>query len=183
MKTKQNTWVLSLILILSIVTTRVIAQEIYWYNFVPLVAFSLFSGALPSLRPWGYLLPLAGLLASDLYFHFFTNFTGFYGPEQGLVYLGFALVALLGSRMSSLRMAPALGFTLTGSLIFFLVSNFGTFLTGQWGSGWAGLTKTYWMAIPFFRNSLMADLLGSFAVFGLYSLSLKWRRRTLVTKS
>lgn len=182
MKTKTNAWALALILILAILATRVVAQEVHGYNFVPLVAFSLFSGAALKGRFLGYILPLAGLLLSDLYFHFFTSYPGFYGPEQGLVYLGFALVALLGSGMRSLRVAPALGYTLVGALIFFVVSNFGAFLAGQWGTGWAGLTKTYWMAIPFFRNSLLADMLGTVLIFGLYSLSLSRVRQTLSSR-
>lgn len=174
MKSTQKNGALALILILLIVLLRVIAQEIYWFNFVPLVAISLFSGARLGRQPLAYLLPLVGLLASDFYFHFFTQYPGFYGPEQGLVYLGFALVAILGSGIRVLKPAPILGFTLLGSLLFFLVSNLGIYFTGYWGSGWDGLTRTYYMALPFFRNSLIADLTGSALLFSIYALSLRF---------
>jgi hypothetical protein len=75
------------------------------------------------------------------------------------------------------------GGTLAGSILFFIVTNFGVYLQGWYGYGFSGLTQTYIMAIPFFRNSLAGDMFYSAALFGLYEVVAYLRNRYFLTKT
>lgn len=50
---------------------------------------------------------------------------------------------------------------LLGSCIFFLVTNFGVWLSGMYGFTLNGLLNCFWMAIPFFSYNLISTLIFS----------------------
>jgi hypothetical protein len=54
--------------------------------------------------------------------------------------------------------------SLLGACIFFLITNFGVWLSGMYGISISGLYKTYFMAIPFFTYSLISTLIFSFLI-------------------
>jgi hypothetical protein len=62
------------------------------------------------------------------------------------------------------------GLSVVGSTIFFLASNFAVWAGGE-GYGhpltWPGLIATYVDGLPFYRNSLVADLFGTAVLFSL----------------
>lgn len=136
-------------------------------NLAPIGAIALFAGAvLPRKLAWW--LPLAALFVSDL-------FLGFY---DGILftYIGFLLVSLFGMalRGQSNWLRVPLG-TLGSAVIFFIVSNFGTWLQGNmYQHTWAGLALCYEMALPFFRNTFAGDLIYSSLLFGIYALALRF---------
>lgn len=146
-------------------------------NFAPIAALGLFSGAcLHSRRFW--LVPVLALLLSD-------GLIGFYHPVTMLsVYCGFILCALLGQTMLAHRrsLSALAGTTLAGSLIFFLLSNLGDWLSGvNYPLTWAGLRDCYLMAVPFFRNTVAGDLFYVAVLFGSYETAgrLTWKRHAL----
>ena len=53
---------------------------------------------------------------------------------------------------------------LLGACIFFLITNFGVWLSGMYGISISGLYKTYFMAIPVFTYSLISTLIFSFLI-------------------
>jgi hypothetical protein len=178
MKNNTNSiaFVCSLIFITAIF--RVINAEAHLYNLVPVAAIGLFSGSILQNRKWAYLIPLVAMFLSDLGLELFTKTPGFYGISQFINYGALALVTLLGTQLVNRKPLQIAGFTLTGSLIFFLLSNFGTFLQGYYGFSFSGLITCYTMAIPFYKyemattffvNSFMGDLLFSTIAFGLLS--------------
>jgi hypothetical protein len=61
--------------------------------------------------------------------------------------------------------APIAATTLAGSVLFFLVSNFGDWYVFYPHSA-AGLADCYRKAIPFFRHTLTGDAIGSALLFG-----------------
>ncbi len=150
---------------------RIVNSEMHLYNLAPVAALGLFSGAVIKDKRFAYILPLLAMLVADLYFQLFTNINGFYGMEQVLVYGGMALVTLLGTTMKNTSAPRVLGYSVAGSLAFFIVSNFGAYVTGMWGYDFNGLIKTYVVAIPFFKNTLLSDLVGNAMLFGLYALA------------
>lgn len=166
------------LLILVAAASRIVNAELHLWNFAPVAALGLFGGATLRDKRWAYLLPLLAQFASDLYFQLFTSTPGFYDVSQFFVYGGMALVTALGTRMGDPKPVKVAGFALAGSLLFFLVSNFGTFLSGLWGHGFPALVKTYVMAIPFYQATLVGDLLFSALFFGVYALL--QRRATLI---
>ena len=156
-------------LILMAAAARIVNADMQLYNLAPVAALGLFAGAVVRNRPAAFLLPLLGQFAADLYFQFFTNTPGFYA-DQWFTYGGLIGATALGMLMRRPRALNVLGFTLGASTIFFLVSNFGVWLQGWYGTGFDALVVTYAKAIPFYRNTLLGDLAGSGLLFGLYAL-------------
>ena len=154
-------------------TARIVNHEMHLYNFAPVAAIGLFGGAVLKNRKLAFMMPLLALFIGDLYIELFTTNPlqrGFYGVEQIFVYGGMFLVTLLGLQMKNIKAAKILGFSLSGSVIFFVLSNFGSFMSGMYGYSFEGLTTTYIMAIPFFKNTLLGDLVGNSLLFGSYFL-------------
>lgn len=134
-------------------------------NLAPVGAIALFGGAvLP--RKLGWWLPLAIMIVSDIFF---------LGLYQGVAFtwLGFLCVALFGMSLRGQSNWLRIPFGALGAaVIFFVVSNFGVWLQGQmYALSWAGLVQCYEMALPFFRNTLVGDLLYSTLLFGVFALA------------
>ena len=171
MKRNQSNILLAAGLILMAALLRIINQEMHWYNLAPIAAVGLFAGAIIKEKRFAYILPLLSMFIADLYFQLFTSVNGFYGMEQLFVYGGMAVVTYLGTIMGKVNLPKVVGYSLVGSLAFFVLSNFGSFLSGMWGLNGAGFVKTYVMAIPFFKNTVISDLVGNGVLFGLYFLA------------
>lgn len=145
-------------------------------NFAPVAAIGLFAGAMLDRRA-AWAVPLVALLASDLVI-------GFYHPVGMLWnYLAFASCLLLGSGLLARgrRTTPRLvGATLGSAVTFFALSNFGMWASGYYPRTWAGLVECYTAALPFFRNTLVSDIVYVAALFGGHALISRWvtRQRT-----
>jgi hypothetical protein len=159
---------------------RVINADLNLYNMVPIAALGLFSGSVLQNKRMAYLIPLLAMLLSDIGLALFTQTQGFYGYSQLINYAALALVTLIGTFMVKRNVLTIAGYTISGTMIFFLLSNFGTFLSGYYGYTTAGLIECYIMAIPFYKselattfflNSLLGDLAFSFLAFGILYLS------------
>ncbi len=133
-------------------------------NFTPVGALALFSGAYLGRSALAFVAPLAALVISDLVL-------GFY-PEVVFVYVAVAATVLIGwalaRRRSVLRVAGA---TIAGSVLFFLLTNFGVWLVmDYYTKDLAGLAACYAAAIPFFQNTLAGDLFYAGLLFGGFAL-------------
>lgn len=157
-------------LILLAAVTRVIGAETHLYNFAPVAALGLFSGAVVKDKRYAFLFALLGQLLADTYFQLFTSVQGFYGISQLFTYAALVGATVLGTQMSNIKAGRVLGFTLGASVLFFIVSNFGVWASGYYGFSFSGLTACYAAAIPFFKNTLLGDLTGSTVLFGAYFL-------------
>ena len=62
------------------------------------------------------------------------------------------------------------GGVLLSALIFYLVSNFGVWITGGHGENLNNLTQTYALALPFFGYSLISTFFFSFVIEIAYKL-------------
>jgi hypothetical protein len=129
-------------------------------NVTPVTAMALFAGAHLVDRRLAYGLPLLALLLSDLVL-------GLH-PQMVVVYACFALVTWLGSRLPARRGAGTLAAaSLTGSTLFFLITNLAVWaFDALYPLTLDGLLACYAAAIPFFRNSLLGDLLYTGLLFG-----------------
>ncbi len=132
------------------------------WNVTPVMAIALFGGAtLP--KGWSLWLPLAIVGVSDalIGWHATVPFT------WGAVLLISLLGWWLRPRPSAGRVLAG---TLAGSVLFFLVSNFGVWLVGGlYPRTAAGFWSCYVAALPFFRSSVVGDLVCSAALFGGYA--------------
>lgn len=121
-------------------------------NFTPVLAAALFCGGL--LPPGRALLvPLGAMFASDLILGLHTGMAS--------VYLAVALCALLGRLLPPQQgLNPALGGALAASVLFFTVTNFAVWLSGDlYPPTVAGLLACYVAALPFFHHTLLSTLL------------------------
>ena len=129
-------------------------------NFTPIGAIALFAGAHFASKRAAFVVPLVALLFSDL-------ITGLHVLIP-FVYGCFALNVLLGfwirRQKSTFRTLSAI---LIGAMIFFVVTNFGSWLAfDTFAKTPAGLLACYASAIPFLINSLLGDLFYSAVLFG-----------------
>lgn len=120
-------------------------------NFAPMGALALSAGMTGDKRKiW---LPLAAVLFTDVVLGFYPGFVW--------VYLSYALIFLAGylSRLAS-AVSKSIGLPLVGAFTFYLVSNFGVWASGSmYPLTPGGLAQCYAAAVPFFRNTVLSDLL------------------------
>lgn len=187
MKPTQKNLILAALLILIAAGMRVVNAETHFYHLAPVAAIALFSGSVVNRKGIAILLPLLATLLADIYFQFFTEISGFYGLSQVLIYGSLALIVLMGSKMKKRTPLRIAGFTVAGSIVFFLLSNFGVWLDQllvapglrMYSMSLSGLGQCYLMALPFytpmgttmFVNSFAGDLLFSGILFGTYALA------------
>lgn len=134
-------------------------------NVTPITAIAVFGGAYFRPRLWAFALPLSAMILSDL-------FLGIH-RLMPVVYAAFMINVGLGFWASTRRSFLSLtGAALTGSVIFFLLTNFGVWwLTPLYPKTWPGLSMCFTAAVPFFRNSLLGDLGYTWAMLGFFSLA------------
>lgn len=134
-------------------------------NFIPIDAMALFSGAYLGRRGIAFLAPLGALLLSDA-------ILGFYAGMQ-FQYLSVALIVLLSwLTLSRVTVLPVGAAAIASSVLFFIVSNFGTWLvSGMYSHDVGGLAACYAAAIPFFQNTLAGDLFYATLLFGGFALA------------
>lgn len=131
-------------------------------NFVPLAAIALFSGAYLN-RKYAVIVPLVLYVVSDLILglHNVVFFT----------WGSIILISFLGTALRDKKTFPnILGFTLISSVLFFIITNFGVWVMGWYPRTLSGLVQCYVMAIPFFRASLLSNLVYAGVLFGVYEL-------------
>jgi hypothetical protein len=173
MKNNKLNIIFAVGLVLIAATARIVNAKLNIPNVVPIAAIGLFSGAIiKDKRSLAFLIPLLGQFLGDVYFQFFTNIPGFYNlPSQLFNYGALIAATALGVTMKQPKSLGTLGYVLGASGIFFIVSNFGYFVSGWNGYSFSGLIKTYTDAIPFFKYSLMGDIAGGVLLFGGYILA------------
>ena len=140
-------------------------------NFSPFGALSLYAGArLP--RRWAWAVPLVAMALSDTILEFGTGRSTF-TPVRGTIYATYAATALLGSWALRWRTSPWTlpAWSLGASTLFFLATNLAVWATGgMFPLTVEGLAACYVSALPFFGNTVVADLAGTAILFGLGAL-------------
>jgi hypothetical protein len=135
------------------------------WNFTPLGAMALFSGAVIKNRRLAFVVPLLALFLGDI-------FIGFH-KLMPIVYASFLLSVAIGfwlrDRRSAGRITAA---TLLGAIQFFLVTNFAVWAFGlTYPRTSAGLLACYVAGIPFFWNTLAGDAVYAVLFFGTFALA------------
>ncbi len=136
------------------------------WNFTPVMAALLYFGARGSRRHlW---LPLALLIASDLILDKYVYAYPF-SWDLFLTWGWYAAILFLGTALrKNAKPLTIAGAALTGSVSFFLISNFGVWAaTNMYAKTVSGLMTCYAAGLPFFRRTLEGDLLYTAAMFGL----------------
>lgn len=137
-------------------------------NFTPIAAIALFGGTYFSDKRMALVLPLVAMILSDL-------FLGLHGVMT-FVYLSFALTVYMGFNLrGKISFLPILGGAIGSSILFFVLTNFGVWITGSWyPKSIEGLIMCYTAAIPFFHNTLAGTLVYCTVLFGGFELLQRW---------
>ena len=159
-------------LIFAAVLTRLIPHP---PNFSPIEAVALFGGAYFAKRSWALIVPLVAMFASDLLLGLLNGgiyWSYFASAGYLLVYACIALSTVLGFGLrGKVSAGRVLGYGLAGSLLFFLVTNFGTWLgSSMYPQNGAGLFAAYVAGIPFFQWTVASTLFYSALLFGGFEL-------------
>jgi hypothetical protein len=154
--------VLTFVIILIAAALRIAPHP---WNFTPIGAMALFSGALVRNRSLAFFFPLLALFVGDI-------FIGFH-KLMPVVYASFLLSVLIGrwlqNRRTPARIALA---TLLGAIQFFLVTNFAVWqFLGSYSHTPSGLLSCYVAGIPFFWNTLAGDAVYAVLFFGGFALA------------
>ncbi len=129
-------------------------------NFTNLIALSFYIPALLGLKYLPALLISFAITDLVIGYHTGTHWT------WGSV-LVIGLISQYFYKNINLRLAGAL----SGSVIFFIITNFGVWTSGMYGLSFEGLTITYIMAIPFFYNTLLSTAIYSALIEFLYKFT------------
>ncbi len=131
-------------------------------NFVPIIAIALFSGAYLN-KKHSLWVPITLYVVSEfiLGLHDIFLFTS----------LSVLAISILGRILRKRRgMAVNLVYSLFSAVLFFVVTNFGVWLVGWYPPTLEGLIQCYVNGIPFFRASIVSNLVYMFILTSVFNL-------------
>ena len=171
-KQSTNSVLIAILLILAAAISRVV---MYPHNFSPMIGMAVFGGAILKDKRLAFALPIFSMFLSDLMFEIFHIAPGFWGWGQLAGYCIFALITVIAFSLKRINVYTVAGYSILSSAIFFLLSNASFFvfdnpLYHTYAQNWNGFYNCYVQALPFFRTSLIADLVYCGILFGVYQL-------------
>ena len=169
-----NTRFITLVLIiLAAATMRLIPHP---PNVTPIAAMALFGGAYFASRKAGLLVMLMAMVLSDLVLGLFVYKYGLFHGAMPFVYFSFIVTAgfglLIRNRLSPFSIGTA---ALSASLLFFVATNFGTWLMGSlYPMTLDGLIASYIAAIPFYGYTFAGDAFYTLLFFCGFALAQRY---------
>lgn len=153
---------LNVLIVISLITLGALLRVLpHPANFAPVAAIAIFGGAMLP-RRYGILAPLAAMVVSDMVIGFHNLIPVTWGS-----YILIALVS--GIWLKKRTLTRGITLALSASIFFYTVTNFAVWATtGMYAHTVSGLSSCYIMALPFFRNTLLSDMLFTASLFGLY---------------
>ncbi|HUC94919.1 MAG TPA: DUF6580 family putative transport protein [Candidatus Saccharimonadales bacterium] len=141
-------------------------------NFAPITAMAIFGGVYLN-KKRALTLPIAAMILSDLVIGF-DNL-----PMRLSVYGSFLLAVFMGFWIKNHKDSKHIIFaSLLSSILFFVITNFSVWVFGtMYAKSVSGLAECYYLAIPFFRNTLLGDLMYTTVFFGSYELLVSFIRK------
>lgn len=136
-------------------------------NFTPIAALALFSAVYLD-KKQAFLIPVVALLLSDYIIGFYSGMIWVYGS--------FAAIALIGLWLKNHQgLLQTIGATLAGSVLFFIITNFGVWISWtMYPPTLVGLIQCYTAAIPFFRNAVLGDMVYVGVLFGMFEFAKRY---------
>jgi len=152
------------------------------HNFSPIAAVALCGAAyLP--KRLAVVLPLVALFVSDAVLNLVHYHLPLLTFEMAPRYEALAMISLIGLALRGhARLWPLLGASLVGSLIFFVLTNTGSWIAApQYAKTFAGWAQALTTGIPgfpptwwFYRQTLAGDLFFT----GIFVLVMAWSRKS-----
>ena len=151
--------ILPLSLILILVLARLIPHP---PNFTPIVSVAILSGYFFKNVWMSIFTLLTSMLLADIFIGFYNNMM--------FVYLSLILISLVFYKYGKkINLKNLFIYGFIGSLLFFIISNFGVWLLGDlYEKNFQGLVSCYILAIPFFTNTFFSTLIFLYPSIFLY---------------
>ena len=160
---KKEIFPISLILILAL--ARLIPHP---PNFTPIIAVAIMSGYFFRNIYLSFTVLLVSMLLADLFIGFYGNMLFVYSSLFLIVYIFFKISEKINFKNLFI-------YSFFGSLIFFIISNFGVWALGSPGvydiayeKNLSGLVQCYILAIPFFGNTFLSTLIFAYPAIFIY---------------
>jgi hypothetical protein len=167
------------VLILMILAASLARLMPHPFNFTPIGAMFLFSAAFFERRFLGLIVPFLSLFLTDLLVNNVFNSAFYHGQfvwftlAAWTIYAGFAAYFLIGSIAFRKNISPktVVLSALFSSIIFFFLTNFGSFLSDpMYPKTASGLLTCLTAGLPFYQNTILGDLCFAGVLFGSYVL-------------
>jgi hypothetical protein len=154
MNLKKEIFPISLILILAF--ARLIPHP---PNFTPIIAVAIMSSCFFRNMYLSFTVIIVSMLLADVFIGFYNNIF--------FVYLSLLLIVFIFFRINiKIKLQNLFIFGFLGSVIFFLISNFGVWiLSGMYEKNLNGLAYCYFLALPFFLNTILSTIIFTYSAF------------------
>ena len=131
-------------------------------NFTPIIAVAIMSSYFFRNIYLSILTLIISMLIADVFIGFYKNML--------FVYTSLIIITFIFFRISKkIKYKNLYIFAFFGSLIFFLISNFGVWaLDGLYEKNLNGLIECYILAIPFFGNTFLSTLIFAYPAMYIY---------------
>ena len=151
---KKEIFPISLVLILAL--ARLIPHP---PNFTPVIAVAIMSSYFFKNIYLSFTILLISMLLADVFIGFYENML--------FVYASLFLITFVFFKLNNkINFKSLLVFGLAGSLIFYFISNFGVWLVnGMYEKNLNGLIHCYFMAVPFFKNTVLSTIFFTYIAF------------------
>ena len=157
---QKNSFSIGIILILSL--SRIMPHP---PNFTPVIGIAIMSAFFFRNIYLALSIILISMLITDAFIGFYSNII--------FVYFSLFLITTIFYKFSKkINLKNLLIFSFAGSVIFFLISNFGVWALGSHGlqnipyeKNLIGLFECYLLAIPFFGNTLISTIVFSYSAY------------------
>lgn len=142
-------------------------------NIAPITAMALFGGVYLN-KKYALVVPLAAMIVSDF-------FLGFHSTIP-FVYMSFLLIGIIGVFIKKFKSVKTiLVASFVSSLLFFVITNFGVWIAGSmYPHTFSGFIQCYYLALPFFRNTVLGDFLYTGLFFASFELVMQLLRKRAI---
>ena len=132
-------------------------------NFTPIMAMGLLGGVYFNNKGFAAIVPLLAMLVSDIVLGF----------HETMIWVYSSIIVISFSASFLKLKIVHLGFASIGSsLFFFLVTNFGVWMTSAfYPKTLTGLGACYTSGLPFLQNAMVGDLMYVGILFGVFELA------------
>ena len=150
-------------------------------NFTPVESLTLFSTAYILRKRWAFVLSVTLLYISDFIINntvarsFFPDHEGMVWFSQYMIFtvVAMAMIVLVSSKfLRKINVGNVILSVLIVSVIYFIVTNFGSWVGEKsiYTRDLNGLMTSFAAGLPFFRSSLISNLLFSAILFGGFEM-------------
>ena len=134
-------------------------------QFTAILAIAMFGGMYLR-RTQALILPMALMIVTDIISGFHDTMVFTWGSMLIISFIGL----WLRERKSFVTVVAG---SIYSAILFFIITNFGAFLSPLYPHTWAGLQECYLLAIPFFRSTLVSTLAYSLILYAGYEWAIK----------